>query len=116
MGVAYQKSRGCNWVACALVLAAVAAAVILAVVVIRHKRSSYSMDSMPMPPGANFNGNYTHAMQLALTFLDIQKCKYILFCIYLLFHLAKNYEIMQLCNRIPCFGQNVVLKLDCAFW
>lgn len=73
MGVAYQKSRGCNWVACALVIATVAAAVILAVVVIRHKKSSYYVESMQMPPGANFNGNYTHAMQLALTFLDIQK-------------------------------------------
>lgn len=76
MGVVYQKSRGCNWVACGVVLAFVAAAIILAVVVIKHKKSSYYEDSVPLPPGATFNaGNYTHAMQLALTFLDIQKCK-----------------------------------------
>jgi len=75
MGVVYQKSRGCNWVACGVVLATVAAAIILAVVVIKHKKSSYYEERMPMPPGATFNaGNYTYAMQLALTFLDIQKC------------------------------------------
>lgn len=95
MGVAYQKSRGCNWVACALVIATVAAAVILAVVVIRHKKSSYYVESMQMPPGANFNGNYTHAMQLALTFLDIQKCKFIsslLLCTYS-YHVVDNEKI-----------------------
>lgn len=80
MGVAYQKSRGCNWIACAVLLAVVAVVIVLAVVVIKHKKISSNDISVPMPPGANFNGNYTHAMQLALTFLDIQKCKYLPFC------------------------------------
>lgn len=81
MGVVYQKSRGCNWVACGVVLAILAAATILAVVVIKHKKNSYVEERMPMPPGVTFNaGNYTHAMQLALTFLDIQKCSNWLSC------------------------------------
>lgn len=71
MGVAYKKSRGCNWIACIILIAIIAAAIVVAVVVIKNKKSSSSSDNTP----SNFNANYTQAMQIALTFLDIQKCK-----------------------------------------
>jgi len=71
MGVAYKKSRSCNWIACIILIAIVAAAIVVAVVVIKNKKSSSSSDDTP----SNFAGNYTQAMQIALTFLDIQKCK-----------------------------------------
>lgn len=70
MGVAYKKSRGCNWVACIILIALVAAAIVVAVVVIKNKnKSSGGGDNTP----SNFAANYTQAMTTALTFLDIQK-------------------------------------------
>lgn len=71
MGVAYKKSRGCNWIACFILIALVAAAIVVAVVVIKNKKSSSGGDNTP----SNFAANYTQAMTIALTFLDIQKCK-----------------------------------------
>lgn len=65
----YKKSRGCNWVACIIVMAVVAAAIAIAVVVIKHKKSSSDTSG----PSSDFSGNYTESMRLALTFLDIQK-------------------------------------------
>jgi len=73
MGVAYKKSRSCNWIACIILIAIIAAAIVVAVVLIKNKKSSSNNDDTT----SNYNGNYTQAMQIALTFLDIQKCKFL---------------------------------------
>lgn len=72
MGVAYKKSRVCNWIWCMITIAVIAAVVVVAVVIIKNKKRSSSGDQTP---GSSFTGNYTESMRLALTFLDIQKCK-----------------------------------------
>ena len=73
MGVAYKKSRLCNWIWCLITAAVIAGAIVIAVVIIKNKKSS---SSGGQSPGSSFSGNYTESMRLALTFLDVQKCKH----------------------------------------
>ena len=69
----YKKSRLCNWIWCLVTIALIAAAIVVAVVLIKNKKSSSSGGSSP---SSNSAANYTESLRMALTFMDIQKCKF----------------------------------------
>ena len=71
MGVEYQKNRKCNWIACAIAIAVAVTAAVVTVVVLKHKKSGSGGSSTP---AHTFDSNYTQALELALKFIDIQKC------------------------------------------
>ena len=67
------RSRGwCGWIIVLIVLAVVVAAVVLTI----KKKSKHSDEAAPVPgpPGAPIK-KYGDALQIAMQFFDVQKCK-----------------------------------------
>lgn len=69
------RSRGwCGWIIVLIVLAVVVAAVVLTI----KKKSKHSNEAAPVPgpPGAPVK-KYGDALQIAMQFFDVQKCRFL---------------------------------------
>lgn len=77
------RSRGwCGWIIVLIVLAVVVAAVVLTI----KKKSNHSNEAAPVPgpPGAPVK-KYGDALQIAMQFFDVQKCRFLLIIFFSLF-------------------------------
>lgn len=109
-----EKSKNWQWRVCSVLVAAVVTAIAITIVVLvsRRHKAAPGPGSMPLPPGAphNFNSNYSHALQLALTFLDIQKCRHF----FLLLHMC-HFNFSSKVGHFPLISP-LLLLISTYLW
>ena len=99
------RSRGwCGWIIVLIVLAVVVAVVVLTI----KKKSNHSNEAAPVPgpPGAPVK-KYGDALQIAMQFFDVQKCRFLLISFIFLFFVLLQCSIFSL----RCWSFCVLMKL-----